>query len=144
VPGTLVGVGAFGVYTGSLDLQPTDTIWGFDPMFMLGLGGLGSAVVGFFGGAAMTGVLWRAFNGRKAAQMDARQRQFHQHITRLRAPADTIPLSGVPGTKSPDFYGEKIKSLADYRAWLRQQREQCRRSGRTSPGGTVVRKVPPR
>jgi hypothetical protein len=132
VPGAMGAMAAFSLYTGTLDLQPTDTVLGMDPMVGLGVAGLGCGVAGFFAASVLSGVAWRLARPQLAAQLELRQRQYHAHVSRMRAPAETLPISGGGGgVVTPDFYGEKVGSVADYRTWLRKQRAQCRAAAGT-------------
>src|SRR6185312_17366820 len=53
-----------------------------------------------------------------------RDREFYQHIKQNRADPSLFSLRNP----APDYYGEKIKSVQEYRTWLRKQRE-CIRKG---------------
>lgn len=57
------------------------------------------------------------FHRRKAAQIAQRDREFFQHIKRMRAD----PSRQVVHNPVPDYYGEKIGSIQQYRQWLRDQ-----------------------
>ena len=130
IPGAAAGTLGFSLYAGTLKLEPTDAIFGLDPMVALGLGGVGCGVVGFFAGSFLSGVVWRLVRPTAAAQMDLRKTEFHEHVTRMRAPPETLPISGGGvGVPTPDFYGEKVTSVAGYREWLRKQRRQCTAAG---------------
>lgn len=47
-----------------------------------------------------------------------KEREFYEHIKRSRAD----PTSSSVNNPVPDYYGEKITSVADYRRWLKDQR----------------------
>jgi import inner membrane translocase subunit TIM23 len=55
------------------------------------------------------------------SQMD---KEFHKHIVKYRV--DPSRQSGR--NHVPDYYGEKIKSIGDYRKWLRKQRRFQRKA----------------
>ncbi|CAE6512367.1 unnamed protein product [Rhizoctonia solani] len=50
-------------------------------------------------------------------RIEARDAQFYQHIVKNRVD----PSRQTATNPVPDFYGEKIGSLRDYRQWLRDQ-----------------------
>jgi len=56
--------------------------------------------------------------------IEARDREFHQHIVRNRVD----PAAQTATNPVPDFYGEKIGSLHQYRQWLRDQSRYRRKA----------------
>ncbi|KAG0244389.1 TIM23 complex component [Mortierella sp. GBA43] len=54
----------------------------------------------------------------------AMDKEFHKHIVRNRAHYS----KNSARDPIPDYYGEKIKSVGEYRQWLRKQREYRRKS----------------
>ncbi|KAG0042411.1 TIM23 complex component, partial [Gryganskiella cystojenkinii] len=50
--------------------------------------------------------------------------EFFKHIVKNRAD----PSSNSARNPVPDYYGEKIKSVSEYRKWLRKQREYRRKA----------------
>ncbi len=51
-------------------------------------------------------------------------KEFHKHIVKNRAD----PTANSVRNPVPDYYGEKIKSVSEYRKWLRKQREYRRKA----------------
>lgn len=51
-------------------------------------------------------------------------KEFYKHIVRNRAD----PSSNSARNPIPDYYGEKIKSVSEYRTWLRKHREYRRKA----------------
>lgn len=51
-------------------------------------------------------------------------KEFFKHIVKNRAD----PTANSVRNPIPDYYGEKIKSVSEYRAWLRKQREYRRKA----------------
>lgn len=49
---------------------------------------------------------------------EQKEKAFYGHIKRYRAD----PTSSSVNNPVPDYYGEKIGSVADYRRWLKDQR----------------------
>ncbi|PNS17817.1 hypothetical protein CAC42_3212 [Sphaceloma murrayae] len=94
------------------------SITGLDPFIALGLtitavGGAGWLLGPFVGNAAF---LLR--NRRTKDAIAKKERDFYDHIKRFRAD----PTSSSVNNPVPDYYGEKIGSVADYRRWLKDQR----------------------
>lgn len=59
--------------------------------------------------------LWSLVNRQSVKALQERDEEFYEHITRNRVdPARSNMQNPVP-----DFYGEKIYSISDYRRWLR-------------------------
>lgn len=56
--------------------------------------------------------------------MDERDKLFYEHIKKNRSSARLNSIRNPV----PDYYGEKIRSVADYRSWLRKQREHYRKA----------------
>jgi len=67
---------------------------------------------------------WRLTHGRAMTLIEARDREFHQHIVRNRVD----PTAQTATNPVPDFYGEKIGSLHQYRQWLRDQSRYRRKA----------------
>ncbi|KAG4415666.1 TIM23 complex component [Cadophora malorum] len=89
-----------------------------DPFITLGLitftcGGVGWLVGPILG----TGVFnWR--NRKYRNQMDEKEKEFYRRIKRFRVD----PSASSMANPVPDYYGEKISSVAGYRQWLKDQR----------------------
>jgi import inner membrane translocase subunit TIM23 len=62
-------------------------------------------------------------NGKIVSEMDARDKEFYEHIKKNRADARLNSIRNPV----PDYYGEKIQSVHGYREWLRKQREHYRK-----------------
>ncbi|SAM06853.1 hypothetical protein [Absidia glauca] len=68
-------------------------------------------------------ILPAAITGAYVTAMDARDKTFYEHIKKNRADARLNSIRNPV----PDYYGEKIQSVEDYRSWLRKQREHHRK-----------------
>jgi len=89
-----------------------------DPFITLGIitflcGGAGW-LVGPIVGTSMFN--WR--NRGVRDQMDQKEREFYRRIKKFRVD----PSASSAANPVPDYYGEKIGSVADYRQWLKDQR----------------------
>ncbi|KAF4552397.1 Presequence translocated-associated motor subunit pam17-like protein [Elsinoe fawcettii] len=94
------------------------SVTGLDPFLALGLtitavGGFGWFMGPFVGNAGF--LFW---NRRIKDSIAKKERDFYDHIKRFRAD----PTSSSVNNPVPDYYGEKIGSVADYRRWLKDQR----------------------
>lgn len=92
--------------------------FGLDPLMVTGLStlamlGAGWLIGPFFGGAVF-GVRYRSIGG----EIQRKEREFYNRIKRHRVD----PTSSSIANPVPDYYGEKIGSVADYRRWLKDQR----------------------
>ncbi|TPX35484.1 hypothetical protein SmJEL517_g02097 [Synchytrium microbalum] len=123
--GATVGFLGGTFYFGAVaDFDPTTPIMGIDPAIAFTLGAMGVAggalVAGILGG----GSLWRLMHGKVINAIDARDKEFFDRVKRYRSDAS----KSSPQNQIPDYYGEKIKSLSEYRQWLRKQRQFRRKA----------------
>jgi import inner membrane translocase subunit TIM23 len=90
-----------------------------DPAIAYTLGAMGVGIAGIAVGIFAGGGLWSVVRGSAQTAMKQRERDFFSRIKANRA----VPSSQAVSNAAPDFYGEKIKSVKDYRKWLRSQRK---------------------
>ncbi|KAG8935373.1 TIM23 complex component [Tulasnella sp. 419] len=122
VPTSIVGLAGGAAYFGSLD--GTGLIMGIDPIFVYGLATFGCMGLGWLLGPFVGGTFWRMSHRKALASIEQRDKEFHHHLVKNRAdPSRQSAMNPVP-----DFYGEKIGSLAQYRQWLRDQGKYRRKS----------------
>ncbi|KAH9981424.1 mitochondrial import protein Pam17-domain-containing protein [Lactifluus volemus] len=133
VPCVLAGLAGGAAYFGSMELDATKPIMGIDPLLFFGGATLGCMGAGYLVGPIMGSTLWRVTHRRTMALIEARDREFHQHIVRNRVD----PRAQSATNPVPDFYGDvalfpsllrKIGSLHQYRQWLRDQARYKRKS----------------
>ncbi|KAI0076449.1 mitochondrial import protein Pam17 [Panus rudis PR-1116 ss-1] len=117
IPMTILGFVGGVSYFGSLEMDPTKPIFNIDPMFVFGAATLACAGVGYLIGPIIGSSIWRMTHRRLMRLIEQRDREFHQHIVKNRVD----PTAQSATNPVPDFYGEKIGSLHDYRQWLRDQ-----------------------
>ncbi|KAF2810125.1 mitochondrial import protein Pam17, partial [Mytilinidion resinicola] len=91
---------------------------GADPMIVLGLGTVGFAGVGWLLGPFFGNAVFNAWYRNVRGQMEVKERAFYARIKKHRVDPTASSLSNPV----PDYYGEKIGSVADYRRWLKDQR----------------------
>ncbi|KAK3728840.1 hypothetical protein QZH41_007644 [Actinostola sp. cb2023] len=87
-----------------------------DPLIFCGLCGVASAGVGYVVGSALFRSLWKIFNKDTAMKMEMREVDYLERISSKRAASFS--------KFEDDYYGESIKTLSDYRQWLREQEKK--------------------
>ncbi|EPS98987.1 hypothetical protein FOMPIDRAFT_1037209 [Fomitopsis schrenkii] len=117
IPFTAAGFIGGVMYFGNLDIDPTKPIFNLDPMIVYGFSTLACAGLGYLVGPIVGSNIWRMSHRRTMKLIEARDREFHQHIVNNRVD----PAAQSATNPVPDFYGEGIGSLHDYRQWLRDQ-----------------------
>ncbi|KAG0328649.1 TIM23 complex component [Dissophora globulifera] len=123
VPCALVALVGAGYYFAQKDFDPTP-IFGMDQVVVYGVGTIAAGVVGLAAGPVVGNMVFRAANSKAKPLVDRMDNEFFKHIVKNRAD----PSANSVRNPIPDFYGEKIKSVSEYRAWLRKQREYRRKS----------------
>ncbi|KAH9484423.1 Presequence translocated-associated motor subunit PAM17, mitochondrial [Psilocybe cubensis] len=124
IPTTLLGLALGGLYFGNLDTDPTKLIMGIDPFFFYGFCTLGCAGAGALAGPTIGASIWRFKNRNILSVLDKKDHDFFQRIAKNRVDA-TLQSPTHP---VPDYYGEKIGSLHQYRQWLRDQAKYKRKA----------------
>ncbi|KAG0316771.1 TIM23 complex component [Linnemannia gamsii] len=123
VPSALVSLLGAGYYFAQKDFDPTP-IFGMDQVIVYGIGTVAAGLVGLAMGPVIGNSVFRAANSRAKPLVDRMDTEFLKHIARNRAD----PAANSISNPIPDYYGEKIKSVSEYRSWLRKQREFRRKS----------------
>ncbi|KAK9453318.1 mitochondrial import protein Pam17-domain-containing protein [Dipodascopsis uninucleata] len=103
-------------YVSSIEIDATQTIFGFDPILVLGCGlfgfaGLCSALGPLVGDLAYRFLLLRS----RRTAFRLKEDLFLQHVKKNRVDPSLQSFANP----APDYYGEKITSLHGYRKWLR-------------------------
>lgn len=115
IPSSVLGLAGGITYFGSL--ESTGMIFGIDPMFVYGAASIGCMGLGWLLGPFIGGSFWRLSHRKSLALIEERDREFYNHIVKNRVdPSRQSPVNPVP-----DYYGEKVNSLKQYRQWLRDQ-----------------------
>ncbi|WFD06881.1 TIM23 complex component [Malassezia vespertilionis] len=117
IPTMLLTAVFSGSYFLTQEVEPGQMLFGIDPLFVNIGATLACVGAGWLIGPSIGNVAWSLFHRHKAAQIAQRDRQFYQHIRKMRAD----PSRQVMHNPVPDYYGEKIGSLHAYRQWLRDQ-----------------------
>ncbi|KAB5580115.1 mitochondrial import protein Pam17-domain-containing protein [Coniochaeta sp. 2T2.1] len=108
--------GALVLTTGAADALVSQVP--LDPMITLGLMVFASAALGWLAGPSLGSQVFYAINRRYKNQMTVKEVQFFARVKKNRVD----PSNSSAGNPVPDFYGEKISSVAGYRQWLKDQR----------------------
>ena len=126
--GVLGGIFGFlggSYYFGAIaDFDPTTPILGIDPAIAFTIGAMGVSAASIVVGILSGGALWRILKSKVVNLVDARDKEFFQRVIKYRSDAS----KSSPQNQIPDYYGEKIKSVAEYRKWLRKQRKFKRKT----------------
>ncbi len=125
VIGTLIAMGIAWVWVASKEIDPTETIFGLDA-FTVYIGGIMCVgVIGYLLGPPLIGDT--VFNLTHRGIMSSyriKQKMFLKHVRKMRVDASRQSMNNPV----PDYYGEKIGSLKDYRQWLRDCNEYRRKA----------------
>ncbi|RYP42907.1 hypothetical protein DL770_011949 [Monosporascus sp. CRB-9-2] len=89
-----------------------------DPFFSLGLLTLAFSGLGWLAGPVLGSALFYLFRRGVKQPMAAKEAEFFARIKKNRVDPTTSSVQNPV----PDFYGEKISSVAGYRQWLKDQR----------------------
>lgn len=112
-------------YLSQIEIDPTETLFGLD-IFTVYVGGiLCTGFVGFMFGPSIIGdPLFSIINRNVMSTYKIKQKLFLKHIAKMRVDASRQSMNNPV----PDYYGEKIGSLKDYRQWLRDCNEYRRKA----------------
>ncbi|KAI9261611.1 mitochondrial import protein Pam17 [Phascolomyces articulosus] len=122
-PSTTIPMVATGAYFMQLQIDPFSTFMGMDPLMAAALSTIASGFCGYLLGPVLGDVGFKCMNRKYVPAMDERDKAFYEHVKRNRSSARLNSIRNPV----PDYYGEKINSVADYRSWLRKQREHYRK-----------------
>ncbi|KAF2440879.1 Pam17-domain-containing protein [Karstenula rhodostoma CBS 690.94] len=100
---------------------------GLDPMITTGLASTAMLTVGWLVGPFFSNAVFNVRNRAIAPQITKKEREFYDRIKKHRVD----PTSSSMANPVPDYYGEKIGSVADYRRWLKDQRAFNLKRGET-------------
>ncbi|KAF6804313.1 presequence translocase-associated motor subunit [Colletotrichum sojae] len=89
-----------------------------DPFITLGLMTFSFGALGWLAGPSVGSLVFYTLNKRWKNQMTVKEKEFFARIKKNRVD----PSVSSVGNPVPDFYGEKISSVAGYRQWLKDQR----------------------
>ncbi|RYO97629.1 hypothetical protein DL764_007266 [Monosporascus ibericus] len=115
---TLAGGGAGALLLVNQDLEWLVNNIPMDPFFSLGLLTLAFSGLGWLAGPVLGSAIFHLFRRGVKQPMAAKEAEFFARIKKNRVDPTTSSVQNPV----PDFYGEKISSVAGYRQWLKDQR----------------------
>ncbi|TID22553.1 hypothetical protein CANINC_003328 [Pichia inconspicua] len=121
----LLAMGGSFTYFSTIEIDPTETLFGLD-IFTVYVGAiLCTGFVGFMFGPSLIGdPLFALMNRNIMNTYKVKQKLFLKHIAKMRVDASRQSVNNPV----PDYYGENIGSLKDYRQWLRDCNEYRRKA----------------
>lgn len=121
----LLAMGGSFSYFSTIEIDPTETLFGLD-IFTVYVGAiLCTGFVGFMFGPSLVGdPLFALMNRNIMNTYRVKQKLFLKHIAKMRVDASRQSMNNPV----PDYYGENIGSLKDYRQWLRDCNEYRRKA----------------
>ncbi|ODV96416.1 hypothetical protein PACTADRAFT_49768 [Pachysolen tannophilus NRRL Y-2460] len=102
-------------YISQIEIDPTEMILGFDPFMVMVLGMMSCTGLGYLLGPFVGGGIFNIKNKKILDQYMLKQKSFLNHVIKNRVDASRQSFSNPV----PDYYGERIGSLKEYRQWLR-------------------------
>lgn len=118
IAGVFTGLGGAFItlsYLGNIEIDVEKPIMGFDPLMVMGGAVILGGLVGFLVGPFIGSSIFRLTNRAQLKQFELKNTEF---LSRLRIKRPD-PSSQSFSNPIPDYYGEKIYSLKDYKQWLR-------------------------
>lgn len=112
---SLVGSTTAWAYISQVEIDPTQMIYGVDPFVVMVGGMFASTLLGYLFGPLVGGGVFNLKNRAILREYLDRQKTFLKHIIKNRAD----PSRNSFQNPVPDYYGENIGSLKEYRTWLR-------------------------
>lgn len=109
--------GAFATFNFMLDheIDPEKTIFGVDPVIFVAFAVFAGGLGGYLAGPVIGNPVFRWMNRSQLSQFKVKDQMFLERIKLRRVD----PSSQSMSNPVPDYYGERIHSLADYKQWLR-------------------------
>ncbi|GAA5992463.1 hypothetical protein JCM10908_000828 [Rhodotorula pacifica] len=117
IPTTAIGFSAGAGYFATIESDPTDLVFGVEPVYVYAAATLGCVALGWLAGPTVGGTLWKLTHRGVGKAMEVKDKEFFKHVSRWRAD----PTRQSATNPAPDYYAEKVGSLRQYRSWLRDQ-----------------------
>ncbi|AAS52248.1 ADR328Wp [Eremothecium gossypii ATCC 10895] len=111
-------------YISTVQIDVTQMLFGFDPMVVLVGALFASSGLGYLCGPLMGSAFFRVKHRGQLEGYNHKNRVFLEHIKKNRVDASSQSFSNP----LPDYYGEKIGSLQEYRQWLRDCQSHRRKA----------------
>lgn len=100
-----------------------------DPFISMGIATFGATFFGWLIGPAFGNTIWRLLHRSRLPEFTIKEKAFFERIKKHRV----NPSGASTNNPVPDFYGEKVGSVAGYRRWLKDQRAFNRKRGGSYP-----------
>ncbi|EGN95765.1 hypothetical protein SERLA73DRAFT_60886 [Serpula lacrymans var. lacrymans S7.3] len=117
IPCSIIGFVGGVAYFGSFEADASKPIMGIDPLIFYSGCTVACMGMGYLVGPMIGAAGWRMTHRRAMNLIEAKDREFHKRIVKNRVD----PTAQSATNPVPDFYGEKIGSLHQYKQWLRDQ-----------------------
>lgn len=111
----LLGCNVSWAYLSTMEIDPTQMLFGFDPLTVISAGIIASGALGYLLGPIVGSQVFKLSHNQQLAQFNNKNKEFLKHIINNRVDASSQSFSNPV----PDYYGEKIGSLKEYKQWLR-------------------------
>lgn len=96
---------------------------GLDPMLASIIALVASAGAGWLTGPIIGTAVFNLLHGNVRDEMATKEKDFYSRIKRLRVDPSRQSMQNP----LPDYYGEKIGSVAEFRTWMKDQRAYNRK-----------------
>ncbi|SMN19330.1 similar to Saccharomyces cerevisiae YKR065C PAM17 Constituent of the Translocase of the Inner Mitochondrial membrane (TIM23 complex) [Maudiozyma saulgeensis] len=120
----LVGCNISWAYLSNMEIDPTQMIMGFDPLVVVSAGLMASGALGYLFGPLIGTQVFNLKNNKTLTDFGLKNKEFLEHIIKNRVDASSQSFSNPV----PDYYGEKIGSMKEYRQWLRDCHSYARKA----------------
>ena len=120
----LLGCNLSWAYLSNMEIDPTQMILGFDPLVVVSAGLMASGALGYLFGPLIGTQVFNLKNNKTLNDFSTKNKEFLEHIIKNRVDASSQSFSNPV----PDYYGEKIGSMKEYRQWLRDCHSYARKA----------------
>ncbi|SCV03535.1 LANO_0G04720g1_1 [Lachancea nothofagi CBS 11611] len=102
-------------YLSTMEIDPMQTIMGFDPLVVVSASLLASGAFGYLLGPILGTTIFKMRQKSNLTEYNQKTKAFLRHVIDNRVDSSSQSFSNPV----PDYYGEKIGSVGEYRQWLR-------------------------
>ncbi|CCK69228.1 Pam17p KNAG_0C01150 [Huiozyma naganishii CBS 8797] len=120
----LLGCNVSWMFLSNMEIDPTQMIMGFDPLVVISAGLVASGCLGYLFGPLFGTQLFKLSHRKYITEFNDKNKDFLKHVIDNRVDASSQSFSNPV----PDYYGEKIGSVKEYRQWLRDCHAYARKA----------------